>query len=327
MRACLVALAVLCAAYPCASARALDSDGEAYEAAITAAVAHYRNKEWQAARDAFARAHELRPSARTFRGLGLSAYYAHDDVAAATALQSALDDPRNALDPEQRAQVADLLERVRPRIAHVSINAKPETVVIQVDGLAITGQQGHFMLPGKHRLLVSAPGFLDYREEFEVSGGQRMSLRVVLEPKPEEKPVAAAAPAAALAAKRVAAADIAPLREDGFSIEPWMIAGVAAGVAGFVALGFALATEDELEDLQARCDRMGCTDEVRNRVWADSPIETYETLTNVALATAIAGTATSVALFFTLDSNDDGPASSSRTARVGRAGVRLSGNF
>lgn len=330
MRACLVALAVLGTAYFCASARALDSDDEAYDAAINTAVAHYRNKEWQAAREAFARAHALRPSARTFRGLGLSAYYAQDDVAAAAALQSALEDARNALDPEQRAQVTDLLERIRPRVAHVHVQAKPETVAIQVDGAAIAGQQGHFVIPGRHRLLVSAPGFVDFYEEFEVSGGQRMSLRVVLEPKPVPKPAVVTAPGEAAGAKRLATANRVrqERHEGGFTVEPWMIAGAAAGVVAVVAVAFALATDDELAELQRRCDQLGCTPETRDRIWAESPIETYEMLTNVALATAIAGTAASVTLFVTLDSDDDdGSARSPRSTRVGLAGVRLSGRF
>src|SRR5690242_19589387 len=46
-----------------------------YAEAIQEAVGHYSAGRWRQAQKAFARAHALQPSARTYRGLGLSAFY------------------------------------------------------------------------------------------------------------------------------------------------------------------------------------------------------------------------------------------------------------
>src|SRR5688500_9579869 len=51
-----------------------------YAEAIGEAIEHYSAHRWPEAQAAFARAHALQPSARTYRGLGLAAFYLQEFV-------------------------------------------------------------------------------------------------------------------------------------------------------------------------------------------------------------------------------------------------------
>src|SRR3954452_13107151 len=73
LRGFLLVLCVCClAAWRSPSgARADARQDAAYEAAIAEAVAHFSAAHWSEARALFLRAHEIKPSARTLRGLGV----------------------------------------------------------------------------------------------------------------------------------------------------------------------------------------------------------------------------------------------------------------
>ena len=93
---------------------ASNNTSDAYARAIAAAVEAYNRDDFVSARHHFARAHELRPSARTWRGLGTTAFELKSFEDAARELTFALEDRRSALPSELRADT-ELTLRVAQR--------------------------------------------------------------------------------------------------------------------------------------------------------------------------------------------------------------------
>src|ERR1700753_3026369 len=75
-----------------------------YTRAVRSAVESYNRDDFATARKFFARAHELRPSARTWRGMGTTAFELRQFEDAVRELTFALEDQRSALTPELRSE-------------------------------------------------------------------------------------------------------------------------------------------------------------------------------------------------------------------------------
>jgi len=108
--------------------RTLDQD--TYAQAVQVAVEAYNRADYATARAHFSRAHELRPSARTWRGLGATAFELKQFDDAVRELTFALEDPRDALTPELRADTESTLRLAR-RGAQPPSGAEPVREVRQ----------------------------------------------------------------------------------------------------------------------------------------------------------------------------------------------------
>ena len=97
LRGLCVVLTLVCLAR--AERAAAQDSAESYDAIIAEAVSEYDEGMWQEARILFKRAHALKPSARTWYGIGISAFQAQHYVEASEALESALSDTRKPLTP------------------------------------------------------------------------------------------------------------------------------------------------------------------------------------------------------------------------------------
>src|SRR6478752_515129 len=81
-----------------------------YDVTVKNAVTEYAAGNWGEARVLFARAHEMEPSARTFRGLGLCDFELRRYVEAISELEAALSDKRKPLTTAQRQEIQTALE-------------------------------------------------------------------------------------------------------------------------------------------------------------------------------------------------------------------------
>jgi hypothetical protein len=99
------------------------SGTDAYAQVVQAAVEAYNHDDFATARRYFARAHELRPSARTWRGLGTTAFELKDYEDAVRELTFALEDERSALPTPLRAETERTLRVARRTLAE---RAQPE---------------------------------------------------------------------------------------------------------------------------------------------------------------------------------------------------------
>jgi tetratricopeptide (TPR) repeat protein len=144
-------------------AGAAHAEGEkpdtAYRAAIEEAITAFASSDLARARVAFERAHALSPSARTYRGLGLTDFRGGDYVAAAANLRAALNDARKALTPEQRDEATRLLARAEALTGHVIITASPASATIRFDGKVVQGGHEFEVATGTHVVSAELAGY------------------------------------------------------------------------------------------------------------------------------------------------------------------------
>jgi hypothetical protein len=256
-----------------------------YEGWIVVAVEAYRQGDLDRAREAFQRAHEIEPSARTLRGLGTIDFKAGRHPEAFVALSSALTAQRNPLPPDLALSVKALVEQIRAKVALCELVDAPEGVMIEVDGSTpLLDSEGHIvMAAGRHRLEVRAPGHEPIALDVEPALGAVERVHVQLRATPPASAVPDPAPAPPPLARpgprpnaRVPSAQLPAGRT-----WTWV---TAAGVPVFVAAAaFSWRkAENAGRAVVARCDRERCNAARRTELIEDSPLATYELLTNVA---------------------------------------------
>ncbi len=292
------------------------AESATYRASIEEAVQHFSAGRWSAARSAFARAHALAPSARTFRGLGLAAFYLQDFVAARNAFEQALRDARKALPADQRSELERLLALTVRETGRFELQVSPQNAQVMADGAPVT-EPVLVLGRGAHVISLQAEGYQSLRSELAVHGAEDRALSLAMTEQPKS-----AEPEPGLA---VVSPPPMPQQHDGW-VRPTLPAPAAtkheqhgrvwawvtlaavpvfAGTAG--ALWFTGLTKHDR--IEKECTGLCTEAEVAARVKAEH-LPTYETWTNVALA-ATAGTAVLSGLLFLLE---DDSARDSRTA-------------
>jgi hypothetical protein len=199
MRFSLLLTAVLVLTLPVRSGQAQDPG---YEGFITEALQAYDAGRWAEARTLFHRAHDVEPTARTYRTIGMCSFNLGDYRDALLNLEAALADERKPLTPEQRAQVSDLITHCNAKLGRFRLQLSPQSATLQVDGSAPTllGQRELLLEPGRHQISASASGHRTLVRELSVEGGDHATLELRLEPGVEERAgVAAPAPGTATA--------------------------------------------------------------------------------------------------------------------------------
>lgn len=204
-----------------------------YELLIAEAVSEYEYGNFFEARTLFARAHELRPSARTLRGLGFSDYELKRYVRASAEFTAALLDARNALTDVQRAEVSGALERADRYVGRLVLDITPEETIVTIDGLP-TNERALDLDVGKHVISVSAPDYQAIQENVMVLGGQTVHVQLVL--LPVSTPVDLRVPPPPLAASAIPVQRPSkPPADDGSSIFGqwwfWTLTGVVVASA------------------------------------------------------------------------------------------------
>lgn len=173
-------------------AAAQDSDAD-YDQLVADALAEYRAKHYLEARALFARAHELRPSARTLRGLGQAAFGAQLYSNAIVDLNTALGSDVNKLTPKMRREVEQTIGRAREYCGRFWVTLDPPDAELTVDGNhPVFDKDGALLLDvGLRRVRVSVPGKADRETSLQVTGGEEKNLAfsVAMEAKPPEDPV------------------------------------------------------------------------------------------------------------------------------------------
>lgn len=302
----LVALAL--AAPPRASAE----DVTEYDQFIRRAIGEVEQGNWDEARALFRRAHELNPNARTWRGLGISAFETRQYVEAIAELEAALADPRKALTPEQRDEAKSLLARARDFISVLRVQVSPPGAEVLVDGARAELHDGTLFLdPGPHTVVARAPGFEERETTLRANAGEQQELAIEL---------------------RVSARDIeqddtasphavrVPERRKKRYIATWVLAGTAVA-AGGAGLGLGLMTAGKHDDFEA-CQR---TMPGSCRSLSDDGKQ-LQLLTNITLGVSGAAAIGSLVAFFV--ERRGGRADTARVALVpGVRGLGLRGAF
>jgi tetratricopeptide (TPR) repeat protein len=217
--------------HACAQSDAGPSDE--YEAEIGAAVDEHEAGRFEAARGHFLRAHGVFPNARTLRGLGKVEFELGNYVAAYEYLQAALESPVRPLPDDLRSESAALVERAREHVGEVTLDVKPDTAQLTVDGIAVaSGAHTKLVLAeGEHVLELRAPGRLTERRQLAVHAHDQLQLAVAL-----------SAPEASTPAVQL---DPAPIHHDVPAHRKWWVWTVSGmALAGTVTAAVLLATRD-----------------------------------------------------------------------------------
>lgn len=284
-----------------------------YDKTIESALNEYRLGNWDEAAALFVKAHALRPSARTLRGMGLSEFENRKYVLALVHCSAALSDVRNPLNAEQRSELDSVIKRASEFVARVTLTVEPEFATVTVDGTTPYRDTADQILldPGPHELVVSDTRGSE-RRRLEVTSGQRLALTVAVRPDPGTVPLAATT--STKEPDRVPVARI--LTYAGLGV---LGVGLAVGTtAGVIVLGKA-------GDLEDACADDVCPPEQREEL---EQSEDLAVVANVAfIAAGVGAAAAAVGLVLLNSSGDDGESTEHVQVAVHPTGATLSGRF
>lgn len=250
------------------------------------AVQEFDLGNWTEARALFERAHELQPTARTFRAIGLSAFEEKSYAAAVWNLSQSLTDNRNPLDAGQRSKVEDVLRRARGFVAEYKLELKPAAAQLTVDGRKPTLLEGKLLLdPGDRLIQLSAPGHQSSERHVSARPNENGFLHIALSPE-----VVAQAPAGEPATNaELPAPQPAPKSTTDPRFGTQQIVGMAvagAGVASLaVSLGFVIRAKNKRD--ASGCDGADCPPDQKSNRLNDQALLAG----NVSTVTVIVGAA------------------------------------
>jgi hypothetical protein len=306
---------------PQGGARNAADDAE-YDDLVQKALAEYGRGNFPEARVFFTRAHALRPSARTLRGLGLAAYEMRDYVEASSALRQALDSQEKPLTAEMRTKVEQTLKEADGFVAQYKLILQPETATLQVDSKPPVLRDNLLLLnPGSHLVTAEADGFEFLSRNVIVQGGERGTLKLVLVP----LPVLAAAPAQP--EPPPPAPPPPPAEESSWNAQRTV--GVGLGIGGIVAAGigttFGVMAANEKSE-QDECMDGECEQDHYDKAMSHATVATVSFIVSGALIAA------GVVVYLTAPPSGEEDESAAALAlapvvALGEAGMSLTGRF
>lgn len=250
MLVCMFLVQLPCRAQPSPAAAAENGQRE-YERSVSDGMAASGRKDFAAARAHFARAHALRPSARTLRVLGLTDFALDDFSAAREELEAALIDRIEPISAAQRTELETLLEWMRSHLGKVQLELQPTAARATIDERPVDRTE-LLLEPGEHRLRVSAPGHLTVERSFHVKPLRppvvlHERLIAVASPVPRP-PLSAAAPEPSRMWLWLGGAGVLCLAGGG------TLLGLGVHEANNVSHAMELVTPDDIESRARRAD-------------------------------------------------------------------------
>ncbi len=232
---------------------------------------------------------------------------------------------------ERRPLVQKRIAALEPRVPTLTLRLAPGApdAVVARDGVELGPASLGVALPfepGKHRIVVYAPGHEERGEDVVLVEGEHRELAVA--PGPETKPSASAAPPPAavvpprpkpLAPSPPPAAAHADTRTLGYVVGGVGVAGIGTALAlGAVALGKKSTVADHCNTARGTCDSQAAVDAASS----GSTIATASTVTFIVGAAAVG-----VGAYFILTSGKSSETTLRAGAGVGSASLRLTHVF
>jgi len=209
-----------------------------YDALVRDALSEFEAGNFAEARAIFERAHAERPSARTLRGLGVTAFELKHYVQCIAELQAALVDTRSPLTDAQRSDAVSLIARAERFVGHLALTLVPQNATLLVDGREVAERTLALDL-GEYHVLARADGFRDAELKVTIAGGEQLEQRMELEPIDVSPARAAGSERAGAEAAQAGHSAEPPARASSSVLRKWWfwtavgtvaIAGVTAGV-------------------------------------------------------------------------------------------------
>jgi hypothetical protein len=327
-----------------------------YKERIAQAVREFDLGNWQEARALFKQAHQLKPNARTLRGMGMTAFEMRKYLWALRDLRDAIKETRQPLTDEQRAHAQKLIEQSKAFLGRFRLTVEPASAAVEIDEKPVELEaDGAVLLEiGEHQLSARAPEYQETKQSITVEGGEDRELRISLEPIPAAAPVApppvavtppapAAPPPQEKAAPVTAKQEPAtasqstqwnwPKKEKSGPTWAWATLGISA-LTGIGAGGFWLLSNKRFNDLKDKCDGFQCSTDAAES--GKKEVQQLDKLTTIFLGVSVSFAALSVILFIveSVGGSDDStaPAKSKANAElapfgIGPSGLELKGRF
>lgn len=269
-----------------------------YQDLLNQALAEYDEGRWERARTLFRGAHEINPTARTLRGLGLASFRLIDYVSSIKYLKEALNETHRPLTEEQRKQAQEIITRASDFVGRLIVALKPPDAHLSVDGVAkkLEGNDELLTNPGRIELVVEAKGYKTLQRNIDVESGRKRVVKLTLEPisdatQHSESPIQSSE-------------QIVPKveRESSVSLVPYVVMGfggallIGSAITGIITY----AAESELVEV---CDADNyCPPEHESTIEMK---DTLQVLSMVLLGTGLAASATGLVLLLTADSDQE----------------------
>jgi hypothetical protein len=303
-----------------AQAHGSSEDAE-YRSVVEEALAEFNRGNWEEAAALFERAHRLNPSARTLRGMGLTAYEARRYVDAIRHLSDALVETRRPLTPQQREEVTGTLDRARRFVARLRLKVGPSDARVTINGrVAEPDSRGDVTTdPGLLDVEISAEGYETALRRVRLTAGGQEELNVQLSRVRPEVPMAQVPPVQpAATAAPAGAVQNGQVDEGGNAIGTlkWVVGGVA--IAALATGGVLLAVQkSKAAEYDRDCgpdNTMSdhCTD-LHDSVSVGGPLWTAP----IVAFSVGGGLAAIAAVLFLVDATDDSGGSASNGCGVG----------
>jgi hypothetical protein len=316
----------------CSAAHAQSGEHPAYEQTIAEAVREFSAQRFEEARALFKRAHELAPSARTLRGLGMTAYELRMYVQTMRELEAALRDTRKPLTEEQRNHASSLIAKSREFVGRVLLQLLPADATALVDGQPAEVEAGGVLLldVGTHVIGATAADHKPSNVRVRVEGGSEQLVKLALEP------VAPPALEPAVVEPETPAPPVLdpelsdrpkPVSGDGSLSSVGWIALAGAGAFGITSAAFWLVGDSQLDELKTVC-----MDSCSEQQIDDSGIETSDALTNVFLGLSALSGGVAIVMF-AIDAGSgeqargDGTVVAGANVRLAPGALRVEGRF
>lgn len=258
----------------------------AYDRFIEAGLQAYDAGRIAEARTAFRRAHELIPTARTLRTIGMCSFNLGDYADAVLNLERARVETRKPLTEEQQKHVLDLIAKSNQQIGRFRLHVDPQEATLLVDGRAplLLDQTELLLEAGIHQIEARASGYRTAHTRLSVDGGDRTTL--VLNLTLDASGSAVARASAHLPAPLPAGEGRAPPNTTGNGRLVQSILGyvsLGTGIASLigcgVATGLAIRDKGTLED---HCPNGTCGTADRSTVDRYGALRTASTITLIA---------------------------------------------
>ena len=296
-----------------------------YRDVVARAVAEFDAGRWAEARALFLRAHELWPSARTFRTLGMTSFELRAYAQALKELQAALDDTRRPLPEDHRAQVGALIEQTRAFVGRYQVQLTPAGAQLRVDGVPVVlAADATLVLEvGRHELRAQAAGYSELMSRVDVQGREDQPLVLELQPEAAAPALSVAAPAALQPARSDAANDVIDHHAKP-RLWTWIAAGTAVAVAG-TSTALWLVSDAKYDAQHDKCFAGGMQGCAPGSIPSSttSAIKNTQTASQVSAVLAGVAGATAVTLFFVEGSANE----ESLAVGAGPGGVFARGQF
>lgn len=195
----------------------------------------------------------------------------------------------------QRRQIEEFIsksiERLAPQIPYWTVNVPgvPDAVVLRNNQPVVTGVELPID-PGKHTVVVTAPGYVDQSREIEVAIGQRQTIEIALEKKPDVGPVDPPKDPDPQPPPKDPVKP--PAVEGGGGLSGVQIGGIIVGSVGLATLGASFGLGGAALGKQSELDALACEETDAGLSCPSSKTTTAADLSSEGETLALASTVT-----------------------------------